>query len=81
MSVLVKVAVTEDYAPTHEAMGFVSGNPFKAGQELFIDQLGAKLLSELMVVDGLHGAILVHLALDIPGVNALLLSMDWDGRV
>lgn len=61
----LEVAVGEDNASPEEAMGLLAGDPLEAIEQGLVDLLGAELLDQLIVIDGLDNAILADLALDL----------------
>ena len=61
----LEVAVGEDDASAEEAMGLLARDPLEAIEESLVDLLGAELLNQFVVVDGLDNAILADFALDL----------------
>ena len=68
----LEVAVREDDAPAEEAVRLVARDALEPLEQGVVDELGAELLYELVVVDGLDHAVLADLARDAPRVDVLL---------
>lgn len=74
-----QVSFTEKDPPAQKAMRLVASDLFEAIQQRLVDQFCAKLVNQLVVIDGLCLAIFANFSGNIPRVDLLLLTGGRSG--
>lgn len=75
-----QLAVREEDLATQQTMGLLSSHILKALEQRIINEAGAELSDDLVVVNSLDFAVSANLSANRPGVDVLLASLV-DGRL